>query len=111
MNAKRILVAPLDWGLGHATRCIPVIRALLHAGHEVQIAADGKAEHLLREEFPQLTFIYLKGYHLSYSSFIPAWLKILFQVPKIILRMMAEHRQLKKIIADHKIDVDRKSVV
>ena len=27
-NKKTILVAPLNWGLGHATRCIPIIRAL-----------------------------------------------------------------------------------
>jgi hypothetical protein len=25
---KTILIAPLNWGLGHATRCIPIIRAL-----------------------------------------------------------------------------------
>ena len=51
MAGKKILVAPLDWGLGHATRCIPVIRELLKAGHDVVIAADGRMEHLLREEF------------------------------------------------------------
>ena len=105
MAGKKILVAPLDWGLGHATRCIPVIRELLKAGHDVVIAADGRMEHLLREEFFELKFIYLKGYRLSYSSVFPAWLKIFFLLPKIIFRMMAEHQQLKKIIREHQIDV------
>ncbi len=105
MVRKKILVAPLDWGLGHATRCIPVIRALLNAGNEVVIAADGRMEHLLREEFFGLKFIYLKGYRLTYSSVLPAWLKIILLLPKILFRMMAEHHQLKKIIADHHIDV------
>ena len=40
----RILLAPLNWGLGHATRCIPVIHQLLQDQNEVIIAADGNHE-------------------------------------------------------------------
>ena len=47
MNKQpRVLVAPLDWGLGHATRCIPIIRQLLQRGCYVLIGAEGGAEHL-----------------------------------------------------------------
>lgn len=28
-----ILIAPLNWGLGHATRCIPLIRKFQKEGH------------------------------------------------------------------------------
>ena len=42
-NPPRVLVAPLDWGLGHATRCIPVIRELQAAGAEVWLAGEGAA--------------------------------------------------------------------
>jgi len=103
--SKKVLVAPLDWGLGHATRCIPVIQELIIQRHEVLIAADGHIANLLKEEFPELEFIYLKGYYISYSSRLPAWIKILIQFPKIIFRIIMEHRQLKKIIRQHKIDV------
>jgi UDP:flavonoid glycosyltransferase YjiC (YdhE family) len=105
MDHKIILVAPLDWGLGHATRCIPVIRELLANGHEVLIAAEGPVAVLLKEEFPALRIVHLKGYGLAYSQKIPAWLKIIFQLPKIFFRVLAEHAQLKKIIRQHKIDV------
>jgi len=105
MQAKKILVAPLDWGLGHATRCIPIVRELVVAGHEVLIAADGKGEHILREAFPELPFINLKGYGLSYSKNLPAWLKILFQLPKIFSAMNREHAALEKIIDDHQIEI------
>ena len=105
MERKKILVAPLDWGLGHATRCIPVIRGLLDAGHEVLLAASGQTEILLRAEFPQLQFIYLPGYGLRYSSFFPAWLKVVVQLPKIFFRMRSEHRWLKKIIRLYAVDV------
>ena len=50
---KRILIAPLDWGLGHATRCIPIIKSLLEK-NTVAIASDGEALELLRKEFPNL---------------------------------------------------------
>ena len=102
---KRILVAPLDWGLGHATRCIPIIRKLLEAKHDVILAGEGKTLQILREEFPELSFVDLKGYRLTYSRFIPAWLKIFLQLPKIINRKNAEHAALKKIIGEQKIDI------
>jgi len=105
MARKKILVAPLDWGLGHVTRCIPIIRELGIAGHEVMIAADGNGEHILRENFPELQFINLKGYQLSYSQSLPAWLKVFLQLPKINSAIRREHAALKKIIDEYKIDV------
>ena len=53
-SKKRILVAPLDWGIGHATRCIPIIKQLISHNYEVIIAADGRPMHLLSTEFPDL---------------------------------------------------------
>ena len=50
VGRKRILVAPLDWGLGHATRCIPIIKELLSQGHEVVIAAEGPVKILLEKD-------------------------------------------------------------
>src|SRR6187401_3520427 len=105
MTRKKILVAPLDWGLGHATRCIPIVQELLRKEHEVLIAADGNGEHILREAFPQLQFINLKGYHLKYSKYIPVWLKIFLQLPKIFSAIRSEHAALEKIIDEHKIDI------
>ena len=47
----RILLAPLEWGLGHATRCIPIINELIKQNCEVLIAVEGATEHLLKKEF------------------------------------------------------------
>ncbi len=54
---KKVLVVPLDWGLGHATRDIPLIRELLNAGCVVVIAAEGKHAALLSREFPEITIL------------------------------------------------------
>jgi uncharacterized protein (TIGR00661 family) len=102
---ERVLIAPLDWGLGHATRCIPIIYELLQQNCTVIIAADNAIEILLKNEFPQLTFLKLKGYNIQYSrkkSLLP--LKIFLQIPRIISTIYYEHRWLKKIIQQQNID-------
>jgi uncharacterized protein (TIGR00661 family) len=104
-SKKRILICPLNWGLGHATRCIPVIRLLLEKNAEVIIAADGRPLELLKKEFPQLEFIYLKGYNIQYPEKGSLILKIFFSVPKIFFGIYKEHLSVKKIIRIKKIDV------
>ena len=65
---QRILVAPLNWGLGHATRCIPIIQALIDQNFEPILASDGAALALLQKEFPKLNFVNLPSYNITYSS-------------------------------------------
>lgn len=106
IRPKRILVAPLDWGLGHATRCVPVIQQLIDADFEVLIAAEKNAAVLLGQEFPYLTIIPLQGYRISYAkSSLFFSLKILGQVPKILKAIKAEHNWLQQIIKEYRIDI------
>ncbi len=99
-----ILVVPLDWGLGHATRCIPLIRQLIGKDCEVLLAAEGKTANLLRTEFPQLIMLPLKGYNINYGR--TAWQsmgKILLQIPKIIDTIEEENKWLEQMIEQHQI--------
>lgn len=101
----RFLIAPLDWGLGHATRCIPIIRELLLQHCEVIIAAEGAQEILLRQEFPQLHFVSLPGYRIKYSrSGSLLAFKILLQLPKLKKAIWKEHEWLKQAVADIRPD-------
>lgn len=100
-----ILIAPLDWGLGHATRCIPIIKTLLSKNCLVSIAAQGKTKVLLQQEFPQLKFIESKGYNIRYSK--NNWslpFVIARQIPKILSAIQYEHEHLKEIVTEHRID-------
>jgi uncharacterized protein (TIGR00661 family) len=100
----RILISPLDWGLGHATRCVPVIRHLQSMGIEVVVAADGSPLKLLQEHFPGIESVMLKGYHVSYSYFLSASVKVFLQIPKIMSAIKREHKELQRIIKEKKID-------
>lgn len=105
IKGKRVLISPLDWGLGHATRCIPVIRTLLKNNNNVVIAAEGAQEILLKEEFPNLEFIHLAGYRIRYQSSGSFVLQMLKQIPKILNAIRQEKESLASIIKKHHIEV------
>jgi predicted glycosyltransferase len=101
----RILVAPLDWGLGHATRCIPIIRELLEKGCDVWLAGEGAQEQLLRNEFPELPFLALPGYRIRYAKTARGLIwKMIMQGPKMQRAIQYEHQWLKKMVQEQAID-------
>src|SRR6478609_3806099 len=104
-KSKRVLVAPLDWGLGHATRCIPIIHELLKRNCEVSIATSGDALLLLKAEFPELQFFELPSYQVTYSRSIPFVTNIFLQLQKFLLVISKEHECVRKIIIEHKVDL------
>ncbi len=102
---KNILIAPLNWGLGHATRCIPIIRKYDRQGHRIIIASDGAALQLLQKEFPHLSFVSLPGYNITYAR--RPWynsLHLLRQLPHIWQTMRAEQKQTAQLIDQYAID-------
>lgn len=117
---KNILVAPLNWGLGHATRCIPIIQNLEKAGFKPIIASDGIALQLLKLEFPHLPFLELPSYSIKYpkkgKNF--RW-KMVSNLPNMILAVAKERKLVKKwvdeyqlsgIISDNRLGVFNKNV-
>ena len=105
LRKKKILVAPLDWGLGHATRCIPIIQKLLELDCTVVIAAEGATQSILSQAFPSLSFLPLQGYSVKYSREKNRLIfKILWQLPKIITVIIKENRWLKNIVKTQQID-------
>ena len=105
MHGKNILICPLDWGIGHSTRCIPIIRRLLNAGANVIIAADKRPYALLKKEFPDLEFIRLPGYDVTYPTDSRMALKMVLQSPRIIMVISREHRALRRLVKRHRIDL------
>ncbi|MDP9230739.1 MAG: glycosyl transferase family 28, partial [Bacteroidota bacterium] len=104
-NSPRILVAPLDWGLGHATRCIPIIKELINQNCDVWLAGEGAQAALLQKEFPGLSFLNLPGYRISYNkSSMKLFLGILLQVPKILRAISKENKWLKKMMTKYTFD-------
>ncbi|TDE01392.1 glycosyltransferase [Flavobacterium sandaracinum] len=104
-DPKTILIAPLNWGLGHATRCIPIIRALLENNYIPIIASDGIALALLRKEFPDVQTLELPSYHIEYAengaNF--KW-KLIQNGPKMIRAIQQEKKTIQHWIEKYAID-------
>ena len=95
-DAPCILIAPLDWGLGHATRCIPLIHLILKNNFRVLIAAEGAIASLLSTEFPHAEVLPLQGYRIRYSQYKNSFfLKMFLQAPGIWQRIRSERKWLK----------------
>ncbi|MBJ6369125.1 glycosyltransferase [Snuella sedimenti] len=96
---KRILVAPLHWGLGHATRCIPIIKALSDYGYTPILASDGNALSLLKKEFPKLIAIELPAYNITYPKNGKHFkLKILKTTPRLLKAINTEKQIIDRIV-------------
>lgn len=101
---KKILMAPLNWGLGHATRCIPIIHGLITNGFEPIIASDGMALELLQKEFPELQSFELPSYNIKYSTkgyFLK--LRLLKDSPKVINAIKVENKVVQRFVASNDI--------
>jgi Glycosyltransferase family 28 C-terminal domain len=101
LNGATVLVAPLAWGLGHATRCIPIVHALLSAGARPLIGAYGDAAVLLRDTFPLLPHVVLPGPTVRYSIGSDQRWALGRQFPGLLWSVYEEHRHTRKLCAEH----------
>jgi uncharacterized protein (TIGR00661 family) len=99
-----IVFTILNWGLGHAVRCITIIDYLKNNGHNIHIASDGIALDFLKETYPDLVFHELPSYGIKYKyTFMP--LNIIEKGPRLIKTLFNEHRATKQIVKANQIDL------
>lgn len=102
---KTILVCPLDWGLGHATRIVPVIDLLLKKGARVIIGADNRPLAYLKLRFPDCEFIKFPGYQPAYPETGSMALAMVKAFPKMKGEAKKANLFLQQLIIEEKIDI------
>ena len=102
-DQKHILIAPLNWGLGHAVRCMPLVDEFMCQGAKVSLASDGNSLELLRKEYPSLHCIELPSYNITYKT-ANMFVNIAPQVPKLLKAVKLERQFLDSIISEYKFD-------
>jgi predicted glycosyltransferase len=105
LQKPKVLICPLNWGLGHASRCIPLIRKLQLAGFEVIIAADGRALSLLQTEFGSLKYVRLPGFSPRFSKGSTILWKVLGWLPSLVWHTIKEHSTIQRIVKQHEISL------
>ncbi|MBR2197640.1 MAG: glycosyl transferase family 28 [Fibrobacter sp.] len=102
----KVLVAPLDWGLGHATRCVPVIKEFLRQGAQVELAVTDSYAPLYREIFPELKKHTAPSYGIVYPKHgfnMGLWLlKNSAHLNKVI---EYEHHYAEEMVRRHDFDI------
>jgi predicted glycosyltransferase len=101
---QHVLIAPLDWGLGHATRCIPIVERYLETGATVYLAGSGASLNVLKTQFPTLQPFELPAYDVQYGK-KGSVLSIIKQIPHILRTIRAENFALQRILEKHPIDL------
>lgn len=100
-----ILIAPLDWGLGHTTRSVPLIKHLQHCGHKVSVAGNDVQLSYFAGVFPDINKLELKGYNVRYANSGGAFMVKLFrQLPEIYKTVIYEHEWLDRVVKEQGID-------
>ena len=100
----------LNWGLGHASRSIPLIDRFIQQNHQVVICSDGIALDLLKQEYPDLVFEKLPSYNVHYKHesittniilALPNILSAIKQETKLTQELQVKYRA-EMIISDNR---------
>ncbi|MGD9978223.1 MAG: glycosyltransferase [Bacteroidales bacterium] len=100
-----ILICPLGWGLGHASRDIPIIELLQQQGHNVIVAADKSSITLVKQRFPGLKYIDFRSLRVRYTKGSSQLFPLLWVAVRLPFVNFSEHRKLKQLIGQHKVDM------
>lgn len=103
-KSKKILFACMDWGLGHASRSVPLIRNLQREGHDVTLASAGNALEFWKNHFSELNIIEKPAYKIRYSKKYSVSLMLLFQSRSFLKTIRAENKWLKSILSKNQFD-------
>jgi UDP-N-acetylglucosamine transferase subunit ALG13 len=106
LNKKNnILICPLEWGLGHAGRMIPLAKRLQAMNNNIFIGAGEDHLSFFKNELSGLTYINFPGFRMRFSRYLPQYIIIILKIPNLIFHIISEHRRLKKIIKKYSIDI------
>ena len=99
-----LLFSCLDWGLGHTTRSVPLIKEFLILGCDLIVACNSIQKAILQPEFPQVMFVELRGYNLKYGKTgTLTRFKILLQLRKILIAIKFEKRWVESFLAQNNV--------
>lgn len=104
-KSYNILICPLEWGLGHATRMIPIAKALRDMNNNIIIGSGDEHLALFRKEIPGLSYLSFSGFRPGYSRYLPQYLSMFLKTPLLLYHIVREHLVLKKIIREHSVDI------
>ncbi len=103
-NNQRILICPLNWGIGHTTRMVAYAKQLGKKGNTIIVAGDNEVLDIFKEELPHIERHYLKDVHVKYAKSNKTVRKLVFSSPGFLFSLWRQHFALQRLLKH--IDVD-----
>lgn len=100
-----VFVSALDWGLGHATRILPIIHKYHSANNKVIIGASARQAVIYQEFFPDIEILSFNSFSPKYAARKDQLWQAFLSIPKFAFSILIEHHQLKKIVKEYKVDL------
>ncbi len=100
-----VLVCPLGWGLGHASRVIPIINFLSLKGWNVIVAADRSSIALIQGQFPNIQCVHFPSLRVRLKRGRFQGFALMGIAIKLFIRVFTEHRDLKRLIKSYRINL------
>jgi predicted glycosyltransferase len=102
---RTVFICPLDWGLGHASRMIPVVTKFIRSGFHVILGGSGKSGDLLKITFPHLSFVLFPASTIRYSKGKLLWVVLMWQLPRMVISVFKEHKLIKHFVKTYSLDI------
>ncbi len=103
-TGKTILIAPLNWGLGHATRLIQIVRHYKPL-HHIILAGNEPSISVLTQQFPDLKAIELSKQIFYFDRHFFSPINILRFNSRLKKSIRNDYKAIKVLIVQHKIDI------
>ncbi|NSW44990.1 MAG: glycosyl transferase family 28 [Bacteroidales bacterium] len=102
---KNVLICPLDWGLGHAARVIPIIKRIQNKGHNVFIACSKHQQHFFKNELSNYTWIPCACPAIKYSENKLSIFHLLKLIPTILIGIKKDKNKINHWIKKYNIQL------
>lgn len=104
IHNQRILISPLNWGMGHVARCIGMIHQLQNQGNEMFIACDEAQKVIFDDYFEGITYISHDGYPFYFGGKGQFGFDLIRRMSSLSKRLKRERIEVEEMIVNHAID-------
>ena len=102
-NAK-IIFSPLNWGMGHVSRSLPILEQLLRQNNVITVFCSAPQEAIYASYFNKLHFIRHDSYSFSFSSEGFKLAKFIRQLPSLIRQHVEERNRINQYLRSNPTD-------
>ena len=99
------MISVLNWGFGHVSRCIGLIRQLEGQGNEVIFAGDEQQAEIIKQYFPEMKIIPHEGYPFKFRGKGRFAVDLFLSLPRLVKQFTKEKNRVEEIVQQEQPDL------